>query len=887
MATTKAEIKTSGPETGATLDTTSEGRLILAPEVKDPMEAVRTAMYVLLIGVGGTGAAVMKELIPTLRSMSIVLGETSETTAGFVHPDAMLVDTDLSEQIATVAGEEKESDATAALRKMGVQIVHMRGGVDRKNFLISHHLLDQMTLPTPPDQLDPRGAGADPRSARLNLILARSKNDESDPVKRAEEMVESWMSGNEKPFIGPETRMYIFGGLHGGTGPSALQIGEEIAGSIRPKLDQTGSHLAKIRFAMTGESSEGTINDGMDKKRRLNTATSIVCLNAAYVEKGVCSTPDSKKTGDEVPGADFTFIVGGHNGIRKVDEHYHPAKVVAHVIRQEVGGRVTQTIAARNNQRPRIPDLGEGQEPDLAPQAVFSSSGLAGLRPRQALEEIAAEKRKMLFGKIIGLGEVNEQAVTERAEAVIPENLLQTMFDSVPVIDLTMAEFGDLEELKGEIDRVCNEYVRNTIASLQGRVNRSLAGFQTNLVAAIGGKLAEIKKSKGLESAIAFIEKCNSMLKDMETAANDIVTNGDYSKAEIQARKETIDELAGIMKKTPVPGLLRSPFGVKKKAVLWELGEKAAKLAERYSVYAEALKRQMYLSNLGTRLVAPLKDALQEVEAALQREKTRAEEALAHVDEYEVKNSSPKPLDVLVDVTVRADENPDHLRQEILADKTEWTEEKINTVMKKCRLDTLHDTDLLDYLEKSEVLEALGKNSRPLMRPASGLSAESIARAPSLSVTGVPVDRTEDLERTPAPKGSTKVAVGKDGTYDVSTEVHGFNPLDDGYLRKCIEELLELPPTFRQAQELRARNPHDRSLEALTNREAQFLWQGESKKYLPPWSKSLAERKFAEAGHRGEITKCPGEACGLFFHRTEQEVKRKTGTHCACCRQLQ
>lgn len=861
----------------------SQGNIVVGTEVADPMMSTRKAIYMLFLGVGGTGKEILASMIPNFASKGIKFGQLARTKSGtYIFPDAIYVDTDVSE--ATAEERKAEELSVTPLKELGVKIVRLISGTDREALLKARQLADSITKPLPPKKLDPRGAGADTRVGKLELLIAESKEDDNNPLNVAESIVRNWRTGLDVPLLGPEARLIIFGGIHGGTGPLSLELGEQIAENMRRDLSGAKTQLAKVRYVMTGESSstDPDLNDGLAWKRNLNTAASILSLNSAYARKGVSLSPDQPDIKDYVPGGDFTFVVGCANPKKEMRSHYDPATVIADHIANELTGDIPKPREMRNNMRPQIPDIGAKYEEAVPVMPVFSSLGIASLRSREGINELTLKKRIILFTKTIGLEGSNAATIDDKIKSVFVETLRNDVLESIELPAMESTEFGEPEDIPTNVASKCSEYMSNIEVDLANTISTIVKEVRDDLAGNLKKILLEIKKSDGLDTVMGFIDAAISSLDAFDTNVKEELSTN-YSENKLGLIESRLKTQIKSMQDVKLP-LFNIPFLNNRAKALNKLTRDAGNLAAAYTKYANLIKNSKLLKEMSAKLVISLKDLLMEFKTYYELEKSKALVILKNAGDYPADYESEKPLDVLVNVDMTIHDNSKILRENSFKKGT-WDEKEMEDLMKSIKA-TATDTNLLDYLKEEDVRDALDAFSSPLVRPASVLSAGALSDAAKVKVVAVPV-LNGDLDNVQTPDGFTKFAAGEGMDYKLITELHGINPLDDRYLRDCIEKLLLLPPTLKQAQELAKKYPHESFYQQFVNRESMMsAWEGRYKPITIGASRSLAERQLKEAGMEGEVAVCSGEDCGLSFLRTQEEKDANTGKYCKCCRLL-
>lgn len=854
--------------------------------------ATATAVRQLLICVGGTGLKTLEHLATIMQCNNMRFGDESQGGRQPIICHAVFVDTDLSatkEARGGVAvGQEDEEDKEArekrelieSLKPLGVHVVDLF--VDgQEQFLLQSGLANQVT-PGRPRKEDRGGSRADPRVGELKYLTVRDREDDTNPRYVAEKIVRSWLQGGNA-FLDKQTFLTVVGGLHGGTGQVALPLMADVRRDMIQALRGSGTSVETERYSMTAESAgidEKRRADGKQKRRKLNTAAGVIRANAADVQGGLEVMPGQWVDG--IP-AEFHFILNGSSPHRAVGEdggHYTPAKLIAKAIATRLLGTDMSGTGRSNADFDRSPDLVSGVDVPNKPQAVFSTLGVAEIVPQPDRANLTADKRRVVFDSALGVNQSNPAEVEARRGMVFPRTLLDSILEQTVAPHIVATQFGDGVDAKNNAETERDRFVQSLQARLTPILGQSLIDARDGKKREIADTTAQLKQTYGLQTALAFLTAVSAELDKLTAEANQKLER-DCPPAILRAdQQQAADCLRRIRSTSIFPWNI---FGLRD-TDLAKLRDRLNALAQALTQYAEHFKNHHYLNNVEQKVLNPIRQTVRDLLAQLEQEHAQAAVILRDIAPDPKDMAFPTPFDVPVvaNLGIDATDAP-ALRGEYLDEAAAWTEGDMRELLRRIQV-TADEIDLTDQLSP-QVIDGLERCAHPLIHPVT-LAGAKIAMSMN-SVVTVPARTAEEAERVPAPEGAQRKRVRASGPYLVLTEQYGVDTLlEDGYVRSCVEDLLATPPTLVEAERLADMSPTPETKKKL-NREAQFTFKGQMKKFLPPVFEALAKRKQLEAGGRGDTPTCTGTNCGVMFYRSEAEIAAGTAACCPGCRKLQ
>ena len=856
---------------------------------EDRVAAVtRSTRRQLLIFVGGTGLAVLAAMSQILKERGIKFGDESIAAHKPIVPHAIFVDADI-EAIKAVKGDggfEEESEERKRyrlqieqLQEMGVKVCNIFNK-GRGAFLTITGLGNNLKQERPAEE-DPQGCKADPRVGMTRYLSLRETFNENNPRAVARTIVDEWLS-TQTAFLAEETLLTIVGGLHGGTGQIALPIMADVRRDIERTLRGSRTTLETERYAMTSQSAgidSSRRNDGLQRKRILNTAAGVILANAAAVQRGFQMTPEEWVDGVPVK---FTFIVNGANPHKQVSSdggHYVPATVIAKNLVSRILG-LDLTATGRSNARLEISETkGSSRTPNI-PRALFSALGVSELLPCPERARLTMQKKHVLFTAVIGLKDVDQGATGRQLKNIFPDKLLDSALQDAQAPQLLSTQFGDGEEAKLNVETERNRFVGELETNLRPEVKRALKAKAHQMHTDIITAARELKKSCGLATLKSFLQTALERLGSLETEAKAMLDDkcSPSVLSNLDDRGEEVVEEARTKKIKPVNLL----FWKLRDKSLQQLNDLLTEVASIYSNYAVCKRDNMYLSELQIYLINPLRQVISSLLHNVELEMATAQTMLHSVKPDPVEMSLKTPFDVETSVHMNLTEDPLQTRVANLGDGN-WTQEKMQALLNSLAV-TATDIKLFEKLDKGTLM-TLEKLSCPLTRPASGDEGHNAAT--TISTISIPVETKDQADKVPAPTNATRLPIGSDGPLMITQEYHGINALlDDAYVRECLELLLATPPTAEEANLVQMANPSDPELRLKLNRESQFTFTGQAERLLPPVFRALAERQYVENGQRGKIVeKCPGTHCGMPFYVSPEETRAKVAC-CPGCRRL-
>lgn len=585
--------------------------------------------------------------------------------------------------------------------------------------------------------------------------------------------------------------------------------------------------------------------------------------------------------GEWIPGipADFNFLVNGRNPHRTVPVdggHYVPVRQVAKHLASRVLG-LDMTASGRSNARIERYETTEGHKAPNEPRAILSALGVSEVVPYPDRAELTAEKRKKLSAAIFGLHEANQQEVQNMLQLLIPENLLRSVLDSAEAPQLLPDQLGQREEIKTVADAEAQKFEGDLKTALGAQIRKSLVEMRDQMNKDLNDKIKQLKRTEGLASTVAFLER---FLTELDGVSGKAATMMDQecSKETLNDLKAEIENKLKKIRRFSIPTF--NLLGRRDNA-LQRLEELKNGLAEMYTRYAAMTRDNVYLKNLDQRFLNHVREECKTLLEQANRE--YGEASMLHRDiKPDPKDAALQtPFDLQVPVNMDITDDPLVLRENELGDGA-WTKAQMLRLVESIRVNAA-DIDLIAKLTP-DVLSASAKLSYPLTHSVA-LGGSNNATT-TISIASVPAESRKAAEKIPVPDEASRLPVGEEGPYLVTQEFHGISMLDDAYARECLDALLETPPTLDGARKLKEASQNDPEAKLLLNRDGQFTFKDQATKLLPPIFKALADRKFREAGDKGDVVEsCPGSDCGVAFYRSALEEEQNV-THCPGCRRI-
>ncbi|MDP2643283.1 MAG: hypothetical protein Q8P62_05575 [Candidatus Peregrinibacteria bacterium] len=821
----------------------------------------------ILIFVGGTGLEALTRLAVELKASGHRFGNEFQKGLAVI-PHAIFIDTNKGD--VDKADSRNKTAQLSELTDMGVRVVNMfRSNLN--STLISSGVKDHATGQVLIENPNNAGAESDPRLGMYQYAGVRESNIEgTDPLIEVRSILREFREpgpqGQHRPFVG-EIIVTSVGGLHGGTGPSALLIEADAMRLAREMFPQETNNSVQIigeRIAMTSQSGEKSLDGNLKgsrltQKRRRNTAAGLALANAAFARRGMQITPEHRHEAECCP--EYTMILGGSNPHRDVGGHYEPMATAAAILAARIKtGNDLQNL--RNNARPSR-NQAKGPNTPNAPLSIFISAGASTLTTNPSARVVNAQNEAKRFGEDSGLFAPKMDIVAAETEATLPRRKIQDILAGVSAPTKGIEDFGDTEdygEIPGTIKGTVSEFLRDSVAvTLKENVRKELMQSRRGIVNDISSKVEEVKSRAGLATALEYVQTLLRRIDELKTIAQ--TEREDCSPEALEARSKAIEALTTEISKMEISelklgGLLGK--GKRKRSMDAMQGE-LVKLATLLTQYAEMKKKQLILQEnvFDDQILGTLRTHLTGIESNILREKQTAEEEFTRMEGAIV----GKDLTTALDVSVPA---------EGLMTPT-------------------GDVDILRAAANQRILSVMDRNSEPLTVPVDARASRELMEETTMAVT-IPLRRhdTPEASRQAAlatgaylPKWRDNVvAVDAHGSFSAIKQVNRWNLIvNDAYARACFQAMLEVVPTREMAERMGANGGSGEE----AAREDSFPWKDMQADMLNPIFEAIARREFENNGEKGEITTCPTTECGVKYYRDEFSIKRGQATCCPGC----
>lgn len=534
-----------------------------------------------------------------------------------------------------------------------------------------------------------------------------------------------------------------------------------------------------------------------------------------------------------------------------------------------------------------------------------------GRRVTEILDQAAAKATELG----LKIGDVDEARLAQMVSELFPEDFIASLAEMVehpPVPEL--GEFGTGQDAVASVVRIVEDYK-----------TRMEKGMKEATIRAIGqGKLPEMRQglseryqtsltSEGLQGGLRFLEMMEQALTNLmdkveqEKMRVDEAELGRHLK-DVDARKNEIARF-----RFPTEGM----FTVLAKRALGATGSKAiteatAEMERKLTGLCTACREYGMRSAQFTCARAIPKLIIDQLQRTIRDLKVglEAQLAAAQAEVSDIKDTAPEvppdfdetPYDKVLAAQVQ--EKDTKLQ---VADKTKDEElSRVAAIDEKFAGFTggfdvpftvtdemVRDDGSLDLavlraqVDIREKLDALFRNSVPLMRPTNKTQALDLGEKPTIPVITIPVESDREADASPISiKGVKPVAVGRLGGVAVLQSINKIDPLKhDAFARNCFTECLEVPATYELAREAAELGIPGVTVEETL--EGVFTYKGHARRYLFPQLQRLAGIQMAEAKGQGKILTCKEKTCRkpFFVLRVDLETVGAKGC-CPFCTKL-
>lgn len=804
--------------------------------------APRTPVFV--IGVGGTGQQALVGLTEAMDATGLRFDQKSSKTSRVVS--AMLIDGNLDEVSPRSA---KENPEAWRLAQAGVKMVSL-SIPDFDDVLIREKIKDKIT-PGFLSDTDTEGCKGDGRVGLVRYTLLRKgigAEDGINPVQAMTEVVRGWKEVSTGTDMGPQVRLVVVMGTHGGTGPAGLAVVADAISVMRRLLP--GKQIVTDLVMMSGESAQ--INrtmsgDGNREKRDFNSLVTGLRVNDMTFRGGL-ELPDGEFVGG-VP--QWVTIVDAQSNECSVDTgdegHYQPVRQASKAIVAGITGR--HTGSARSNIGLEIPQ----PDRDAAVRSLkrFSWMGVAEAQPEPTRQTMALAKKRRFFYEAAGLGDAQEAIVREKLPQFELEAVIREILDSeeVDVPTLSRAEL-EPEQAANNVSRVLSTVEQNLI-QFKADIQRSSREQWSARLQALFGAAQELLAAYGVTTALRYTTEWQAGAEALEAAIGQEIEVLRRSKEDYQ---NLVEDQKIVIQNLGTPSILPIKRGMDERKIRNAVDGLSSTVKQYIDTVAnlEVLERLSAMFRAENGILTNVR-TIQEKTQGIHRNAVQVYDAISAE-----KIGFTTPFDISVDVDVNFAGNPAELR----AQMGNWSQEDMESVVHGIGLEA-NDYNLVDKLRgRIDIMEALVRRSSPLVRTTQGLGTKH--RKIVREVT-VPVDQSAKLRVSadgeiisgsngglPIPDRFRGWATTVDGGYMVTQESHGGELLEDPYFFEAMKEFLGL---------------------SREDRMKFFLTEAEHDRLLVPFAQRFAQMQMDEQGGKGEIYT---DAEGLPRYRREVKPAQST-----------
>lgn len=826
------------------------------PDVLAAGSAYQTCDANIILAVGGSGKRFAAELVRGLESVGSRLREVIPDTHSYV--DCIYVDGD-------VAGYHSEDDPDAALlRAAGVRFIPLlvrdQGGEFRRQGL-TPVMTEGIRA-----EADSTGCNADTRvsAGRYHVLRGRITSDEN-PVVTSGEIARDLLSLQGTIQLGNRVNLISAFGLHGGTGPvarfiaaDALAVFQQILGnsSVTPR------EIVSIAYAMSSQSAD--LDRGMAantiqrEKRRRNFAVSVMNIDETTVLGGPL-LPDGKTRIRQVP-FHVLNLMHGQSREALVREHLAPMTLAARDALAAILG-LGHTSARANM------DLGIDEPEDRfkGPTGHWAAMGLSEVVSIPPREILLAKKKRILVEKATGIHNYessrDQALVNDWVQELGIDNLMETLLTpgrSIPRPFVDTEEFGNREQVAGNVDRVVREYslaqerylnqLRVKVREQLLTLNRILSGRLDDLY---NGKLAHYQ---------AYLRKILEVLIGVGTPW---VSELKSLPGEVEARREHMTSQAKELKTRPYNKWQIFQSGAQQRAI----EDGVQNLIHALDEWRNVSARYVVMNELRNLIAQGDPEVgLPALSPFLRSESTQAEATIAGILAY-IKNIEPEGTFTTAFDTPVAIEMPDFSSIPV-PELSSYDDAGLDALVENIKLDP-KEVDLVRFLASEDVVHRLRRASAALTQTDDGV----LEQKDRISAITLPIAEGETrfvIQPDGTVKGAGHVfpgledltvrAVAAGGPIVVTQAAYRLNPaVEDRYTREVIEELVRDALDSRKIADVRRH----------------FLIKGDLERLLPSYARDIALYQKERAAGQGKIVERPlpdNPAVKLSIYLTKDEA---------------
>lgn len=811
------------------------------------MQDLTPRKAVIVVGAGGTGAKCVTEVARALEAMGEKFGKPIGETGAIVH--ALVIDGD-----EKTWKETDDNPDAAVLNRSGAIGLHLFDN-QQPEFIRRHNLADIAT-PELHSAADPQGCNADPRSSRIRYLAQRSSADaKKNPRLVFEDIARSLINLNSGVSLGEVVEIVFVGGMHGGTGPVALDAAADARAIFDNYLGQGASTRAIRTFAymMTSESAEldramGS-NPVQTAKRRRNAAVTGMRFDEATVTGGV-TLMDGLERIDGVP-IQYLHTVNGRSGDRAVNDHYAPIRMVARVIVSQILERGGVDSAVSNVE---LGILEPEQEMKRLPKNRIAM-GLSELMANPDRGALRYLKQVTALNEATGVDTVDETEMKARLAQMNIGGMLTESTRSVeeqkPSIE--ESEFGDVKLAKANVARVVAEFKGSLPAyktALRGSVSAPLKAVWTAVETASN----DLQNQKKVGTLVATMDAAAQSLAEEVARLQGLIES---AREEVKTQENLLDQATERIQNVEFPRFFWSESDKNGVRAVYRTviaaADRLASAVERLTA-AEAMlatiqrERGLAASISGLKLLAhEIKDTVLEVRDGLKPE-----------------GSVVSPFDLQVPVAT-----PDFTGVGKTLDPGDYTIESLTALVEGVHLSGM-EADLRPYLRDTKVQAELAKRAAPLIIAPSKMHHADKEPFREVTVPVMPEDKfrvgSDGIIKNASeatgvdPKYSVR-ATTPDGPIVMQERLFGLGALDCAYQRKLIADMIAdvLDPVKVKAVE------------------KHFSLKGDMERLLPVYADAIAEDELARDGGNGQIVEKPiaGTDVMVRLYKTKAELDRE------------
>ena len=778
----------------------------------------KTSDIAALVGVGGSGASVLRTIAKKLASEDgTKFGEVGRNGRVIV---AMLIDSDES-----VTEPDGSSPENQRLIDAGVRTLTLSPELDQSLRTIG--LKDQLSDDFPTER-DRNGSRGDHRVGACKALIARR-----EIITGLEDMITDVMNIRADHNVGDAVDVGLIAGMSGGTGPMALQILPDLVQIVRRYL--LGAHRSTGLYLTSGEAAmyDPTVRNLATRgQQHINSAVTAARLNL-LLRQGGAVLPD----GEFVEGApDHVVIAGGRNEHALTKRLYDPTDVLGAYLDHKIFGDSARShrsnaglvLGKRRSENAPVP----GTVRIGASRMLVDSSGSIGQVRKQRIEDIKSN--------VLRLDHMDQT----RADAIV---------DGARMSNLSTLGLELIREVDGlsvpELDKVALtpetalSEADATLDSFRSKHDQAVSKARTEAQRKYYVKAEEVMNSidtvrnkHGIDTAIAV---CNGLASKFEVAINDMDIP---SAAELQRERDALradsvrrglPKIAIWKRKDEVASL---QFDIDR------LGDKAREYAEKSINAACAVKYRQIMTAVISRLRLKAQELL-DLKANIESTINVLEADINSTTIGTQSGEHATPFDLEVEGTF-APQDADYSNLRVQLERSNWDIDVIRGMLTANEINP--DEANIQGAITPEAVRLMTRRAKALIAPSdyyrhnaakdSRTNTHSNGRGSVKPINQLLVPESLiNAFRNALPTGfdAELIGAGDDIVPTMISEEHGYSVLDDEHFMSGIEFLINATPEERRKA---------------------FITKEDQDRLLPGLSLALAQFKLESNGGKGSIT---------------------------------